>query len=288
MVKHDIEAYLDGSLGQAEAAQFEEEMRRNPDFAQEVAVQRKVVQHLQGQLLREHVASVLAPKPRDRALVWWWLFLGAVLLAGGFWVWGSSQASNIPTAPAPMAPSAVEPDTLPNRPEQKSPKPAATKPKPIAELPAPHSPGPNVRGLNEENTAWKTKLDKIWQKGFPPAAVNFGPGFRSEAELIEKRDIAQAFVFLEMKERKQDRNDTLRFLKGYCLLELAEGAEALKYFEGLEQRQPEWKPSLQWYRGYGHLLLSDAKKAKSIYKEISTSPSHPYREQAGRVLEILK
>lgn len=297
MVKHDIEAYLDGSLGQAEKAQFEEEMRRNPDFAKQVATQQKVVQHLRAQLLREHVASVLSEKPRNRPFGWWWLLLAVAVLAVGFGVWGGQQPAKAPVAPAPVIPSAMpDPDSLPSvpsEPVQGSPettapegKAATTKPQPIAGLPASQAPG--LRGQNEEDPAWKTKLDKILQANAPPAASSFGPGFRGEAELMAKREFTQAFVSLEMKERKQDKNDTLRFLKGYCLLELKEGADAIRYFEGLERHQPDWKPSLQWYRGLGLVLTGGGEKAIPIFKEISASPSHPYREQAARALEVLK
>lgn len=83
-------------------------------------------------------------------------------------------------------------------------------------------------------------------------------------------------------------NDTLRLLKGYCLMELGEGSEALTYFEKLESRQPVWRLRLQWYRGLSQLLAGDQDQAIRTFRSIASTPGHPYLEQSKKAIQVLK
>ena len=131
-------------------------------------------------------------------------------------------------------------------------------------------------------------LDKVWYTNFPPANVQFQQPFVEAAQLLAKRNFTNAFVQLEMLERKLPKNDTLHYLKGYCLLEMGEGPDALRYFEELESRQPDWQEQLQWYRGLGLLLSGEPKIALSQFKVIAASSGHPFRLQSQKAIEMLE
>lgn len=296
MADFDIEAYIAGNLSQAELAQFNEEMRRNPAFAKRVAAQQKVEQHLRTQMIRQQVTKVLSEKPKDGIGGWIWWLVGAFLLAACFLFW-RIKAADVPTTSAPTPSTPWKTDTLPNSPsepvmEEVTPtvqeeKPTGSKRQPIAGLPSPDYPAPSVRGQNEENPDRQDLLNKIWYTEFPPANARFGPKYTEVVALLEKRDFTNAFIWLEVEELNNDKNDTLRFLKGYCLLEKGE-ADALRYFDGLEVKQPSWKPLLQWYHGLGLILKGDMKKAVPVFKKIAATPAHPYKAQAEKALKLLK
>jgi tetratricopeptide (TPR) repeat protein len=93
---------------------------------------------------------------------------------------------------------------------------------------------------------------------------------------------------LQRLERKLPENDTLRLLKGYCLMEMGEGAEALIYFEKLKGKKPDWELTLEWYRGLSSLLTGDKEQAMAIFSKIAAEPRHPYREQSKKAIQVLK
>ena len=83
-------------------------------------------------------------------------------------------------------------------------------------------------------------------------------------------------------------NDTLRYLKGYCLLEMGEGNEALTYFEPLQGRHAAWEPQLQWYRGLAMLLADKRPEALALFKRVAAKSGHLYRRQAEKALKLLQ
>jgi hypothetical protein len=316
MKNFDIEAYLDAELEGAELTEFEQEMRQNQEFAQQVEVQRKLTQHLRTQMLREQVGAALSGNQTNSSGSSQRLWLAGVLLLIGVCTYFFMRPSaptelptlhlppteQIPVQPAPQAPPA---NTNPkeNQPV-KTQQPIATstpaqakprkeiktyrEPQQIADLRLPDYPAPQVRGENADNSAWKAMLDQIWYTDFSSTAAEIKGPFTDVAALLAKRDFTNAFVQLEMQELKGAANDTLSYLKGYCLLELGEGTDAVRYFEQIENQPESWKTHIQWYRGLGLLSSGDAKKAVLIFKEIASTPNHPYRKHAQKALDIIK
>ena len=301
MKKLDIEAFLDGSLTPAELEEFNMEMHRNPAFAKQVEARREWDGHLRTQLLREQVKAVLSEKPQTgRPQRWTWLagIVLLIVLTGGLLYWLNKPA-NLPTAPVPPSnteqktetptPTQPTPDEKQPDTDQKREKAADTPRRPIAsDLPPPEFTAPTDRGQNKDTRAWKTLLDQVWYTKFPPENTRFNAPFTEAAQLLIKRDFTAAFVQLEIQERQQTENDTMRFLKGYCLLEMGEGADALRYLEQLEEHQPGWKAQLQWYRGLALLLTGEAQKAMPQFREIANTPGHPFRVQSQKALELLE
>jgi hypothetical protein len=183
----------------------------------------------------------------------------------------------------PTGPEGVSP-TLPI--EKKSPP--VVENRPARNLPEPRFPAPALRGADSEDPARKALLNQVWYTDYPPTGFAASGHFAKADELLKARDFTGAYVQLQRLERNLPANDTLRYLKGYCLLELGEGAEALAYFEGMDTRQPTWKMQVEWYRGLGVLLTGDAKKALTTFRKIGDTPGHAYRKQGKKAAQLLE
>lgn len=257
--------------------------------------------------LQKKVEAAAAARKAMKQSRFWRRFIGGLALAGVFALalFVVFKEADLPktsdSAPAKQAPGQpIQPDmnrlqpaeqapALPKFPEQKQKKPTQ---QPIAgvdqnELPPPAFPGPNIRGENSDNKAWKTLLDQVWYTDYPPAALILADTFAEADQLLKSRDFNKAYVRLQRLERKLPDNDTLRYLKGYCLMEMGEGAEALTYFENIEAPLPALEGQLQWYRGLCSLLAGEQQKALAEFKKIAATPKHPYRRQSQRAVALL-
>jgi hypothetical protein len=298
MEKFDIEAYLDGKLEREALNAFQQEMRENAAFAQRVEQQRKIRQHLRTQLLREHVAASISAQPRANVFRRWPLLLSLggillIVLAVYLFVFQKAPNTALPTndikqekQPAPA------PEQVPANPVLEQPTPPRSS-QPIADnrssrLRPPYYPAPNIRGQQDENTAWKKTLDQLWYTQFPPQNTRFNADFSASAQLLTARDFPAAFVALETLELQQPENDTLRLLKAYCLLEMGEGAEALRYFDQLDGRVPQWDAYLEWHKTLSILTIGEQKKALPKFRKMANTPGHPFQKQSLRALEVLK
>jgi tetratricopeptide (TPR) repeat protein len=298
MNRFDIESYIDGQLDGEELEAFQQEMRENPAFARELEQQQKIRQHLRTQLIREHVTAVLKEKPRAGLFRRWWLGGILLILLVIYLFVFSETPTNIPLPgetkqemqPAIPANPALE--KVPDGPVLEPPK-APRSERPIvynrpSGLRPPDYPAPNIRGQQDGRTAWKKTLDQIWYTKFPPQNTSFNAPFSEVTQLLTARDFTNAFVELETREQQQSKNDTLRLLKGYCLLEMGEGAEALRYFDQLEVRQPQWNAYLEWHRALSLLAIGEPKKALPALRKIAGAPGHPFQKQGLLALDVLK
>ncbi len=267
---------------------------------QERAAAEKIRAGLSGLRLEAKVAAVAAERQawlRRRS----WQRLTVVLatlvvLAGAVFLFFREKETPVLPPPTQIQPS-QEPgnqqNIVPETPDEITP--GSRKSVPMASnqspqgLPDSRYPAPNIRGENsEEDKAWQTRLNQIWYTDYPPNGLVVTDTFKKADQLLRARDFTSAYVQLQRLERNLPANDTLRFLKGYCLLEMGEGTEALTYFEKLEQRHPDWEMQLQWYRGLGLLLTGDQQKALIIFKDISSVARHTYQQQSKRAIQLLE
>lgn len=190
----------------------------------------------------------------------------------------------------PVEKPAIAPEE--ERPAVEETKPSA--PRPIAEnqstkaLSPPLFPSPNIRGSNQENEAWKALLNQIWYTEYPPANMQFDAPFDKVDQLLKERDFSKAYVRLQLLERKMPENDSLHFLKGYCLLEMGEGTEALRYFDYLADKQANWNGHLQWYRGLANLISGAQEPAVANFRTIQSQTGHPFQAEAKKAAELLQ
>jgi len=301
MKNFDIEAYLDGSLTDDALAAFQQEMRDNPAFAREVEQQQKISQLLKNQMLREHVTSTLSAKPRTGLFRRWWLTVGALLILSAVYFFVFYKAPKDVLMPGdrkqeiqPSSPSNPAPAKAPDNPTlEQAPKPRPSQPiaynRPSGSF-KPDYPAPNIRGQQDGNSAWQKTLDQLWFTQFPPQNTTFSAPFSEVVQLLTARDFPNAFVELETLEQQNAQNDTLRLLKAYCLLEMGEGAEALRYFDQLELngRQSQWNTYLEWHRALSLLTIGEPEKALPKFRKMAVTPGHPFRKQSLKALEVLK
>lgn len=305
MEKFDIEAYLDGALNPAERAAFEAEMESNPGFAQEVRLMRQLTGDVRMQLLRDQVGHALredTPGEGKKKTPFWLGGLLAILLlcTAGYFLFmpgktavapGVLPALETPSTPAqpgavPDNPGGTAPQTTP--PTAPGKKPPANRP--IAAntpLPDPRYPAPNIRGGGPQDTALAALLDRVWYMNFPPPATRFTTPFDEAGRLLQERDFSKAYIRLELLERGNPANDTLQFLKGYCLLELGQGREALRYFDPATGNAT-WAAYRQWYRALALLSSGRRDEAKTTLEAIRATRGHPFQRQGAKALELMK
>lgn len=288
----DFDKYLSGEMNEEERRRFEQAMADDPALQAEWQVWEGLRQLRQ----EKKVAEVaVARKAWERQRLFRRLLMGCAL-AGLFvlavFVFFKNEKTPTVTAPPgqnapteqPVQPTEkedVEP-VLPQKKETKQAPIAATKPSGNT------YPAPNVRGENAGNKAWKALLDQVWHTDYPPAGAVFDEPFGQADQLLKDRDFNKAYVNLQQLERSLPDNDTLCFMKGYCLMQMGEGAEALAYFEKIETPPPAWEPQLQWYRGLSLLLAGEKEKALAAFRGIASAPQHPYRPQSQRAIRLLE
>ncbi len=314
MNEYDIIAYLDGQLHGPELINFEAEMERNPAFAEEVRLARMLSEDIETQMIRRQVEASrtndqpTAPVPSKSNFPIGGIVVGLLLLAiAGYYLFQNNSPSpakeNTPKPTAPVleektpAPVDIAPaqEHVPTDTPTNTPSPTQERIKvdrPMAEvtpLPAPRYPAPKLRGKTQDNQAWKALMDKIWYTEYPPAGISFaGPTFGKIDKLLATRDFPKAYVRLQLLERKLPENDSLLFLKGYCLLELGEGAEALLYFQKINKNNSPWTAILTWYSNLALLQTGERRKATAGFTQIAQTTGHQFRSQAQKALQLLQ
>jgi len=265
--------------------------------ASERAAAKEVLEGLAGLRLEKKVAEVAAER---RAWLqrrfWGRVAVGAALVivasVAFLLLWKKEKSATAPQPSqlqqqaAPQPPIANEPPLV--NPQEKRKNEPIAKIKPSENLPSPRFPAPNIRGENSDNPAWKALLDQVWYTDYGTAGPRPTGVFSAADQLLKARDFNTAYIRLQRLEKNLPENDTLLYLKGYCLLEMGEESEALNYFEKLQGRQPNWESSVQWYRGLSLLLTGDQEKALTVFRKIAASPRHPYRARSERAITILK
>lgn len=325
MQEYDIPAYLEGRLEGDELEAFEQELRNNPSFAGEVRLAQNLAEDLEAQALRRKVRETLAkpaPAPGPNLLFRWLLalaILAALFLALYFLLpdgkqepsrrqsteksssseqpAGGSATRTEPTEPKMEMKEIPEEEAEPlELPQARAEQPEEERPELLAEaersapLPDPQFPSPQLRGEeSEENKQWQSFLDRIWHTSYPPEGLSFSrPPFEKADALLKERNFSKAYVRLQMLERKLPANDTLSYLKGYCLLELGQGDGALRYFRELKESKPEWKSFLDWHHSLALLQSGAREEAYKEFEAIAKQPQHPFREQAQKALDLMK
>lgn len=261
---------------------------------------KQVAEGLAGLRLEKKVAEVAAERQvLLRRRFWRRLILTAtlVVIAGvAFLIFRENQRVKHPSLQEPGIQQPIATDNPPNispqtpakeQEEKKENAPIAQNQAPVG-LPSPRFPSPSVRGENKEDKAWKALLDQVWYTEYPIVDLQLSESFGKADQLLRVRDFSTAYVQLQRLERKMPENDTLFLLKGYCLMEMGEGAEALAYIEKIKVKPISWEPALQWNQGLSLLLMGDKAKALKVFQEIAASPNHPYLEQSKKAILVLR
>jgi tetratricopeptide (TPR) repeat protein len=281
---------------------YKQYLNDNADEAEHRAAQ-QVMEGLAGLRLEAKVREVAAERAALHRRVRWQRFLIAsialILMVSAVYLFFGKKDANVNTPAAPTlqqrnAPQLqTEPQQIPS--EQPKDQPAKKQPiaqlRPAEQLPNPRYPAPEVtmiRGNEADNKALKSLLDQVWYTDYPLRGV-MAKGIVEKADkALKKRDFSAAYLELERLSAQNANNDTLRYLKGYCLLQMGEGAEAFTYFKALQGRHKAWDAQLEWYSGLALLLLDEREKAKALLQQIVAQNKHPYRRQAEKAAGLLQ
>lgn len=304
----DIEKYLADEMTGEERTAFEAEMERNPALAEEVNFVRQLAEDIETAALDERVKEathgLLSRRPGKSKYLWWWSTLAVVgLLVVALLIFQKDKTQTqplaLPPATAPTVDSLRQVPPQPGTGQPSSQEPAEEKTKvqpnrpiaqnqPVEELYLPMH-APRLRGSSASvDSSRQALLDAVWYTEYPPKGLHVNETFQQVDGLLRQRDFSKSYARLQLLERKMPANDTLFFLKGYCLLEQGEGSEALRYFDRIRTQSPVGKDLLEWYRGLAFLLLGEDGNAKKIFTTISGNPAHAFRRQAQRALKLLK
>jgi len=278
---------------------YKQYLSDNADENEHRAAQ-QVMDGLNGLRLEAKVGEVAAERAAlYRRIFWRRIFITIValaLVAGAAYLffWKKETPAALPPVlqqqeqyPAP--PAEIQTPPVEKTDDKKASKPIAQLP-PAERLPNPRYPAPEatmIRGDETADKARKALLDQLWYTDYPLTGLKTSQSFTKADESLKKRDFNAAYLELGRLEGQMAQNDTLLYLKGYCLLEMGEGNEALTYFDRLQGRHPAWEPQLQWYRGLAMLLTDEREKALALFKQLETQPKHPYRRQAEKAAGVL-
>jgi hypothetical protein len=262
----------------------------------------RVMEGLQGLRLEAKVEAVKterAERRRRRRIGYLIGVLAMALLAGIAYRLAWRQPATPPSMPqqqqqpppmqAPTPPDSLRIDPTPPPSSQQPPPPIAQL-KPDELLPEPQYPAPDVamiRGGDAAGKGRKALLDQLWYTGYPLEGLKISSPFEKADESLRKRDFTAAYLELERLEGQLPPNDTLRYLKGYCLLEMGEGEEAETYFSALESPAAAWAPQLDWYRGLSKLLADKPDEAVALFRRMAGKAGHPYQLHSRKALRLL-
>lgn len=277
--------------------EFKQYLNDNDDEAERRAAE-QVMEGLQGLRLEAKVAEVAAERATlYRRLRWRRIVTSMValaLLAGAaylFFVKNDTPAPQQPVEQPAKPPFPVVNQDVPseNTTEKTASDPIAQLP-PDERLPNPRYPAPDasmMRGDDDADKKQQALLDQLWYTDYPLKGLKPGDSFKKVDESLKKRNFNAAYLELEILESRMPMNDTLRYLKAYCLLETGEGNEALAYLDSIQGRHSAWEPQLQWYRGLAMLLADEREQALALFQQLETRSKHPYRRQAEKATGLL-
>jgi hypothetical protein len=191
--------------------------------------------------------------------------------------------------------------------------------RPSERLSKPRYPAPDVtmiRGDEEADKAQKALLNKIWYTDYPLTGLRLASAYKDADQLLQQRDFNAAYLELSRLERVQadslsrriERrnkkrmeedstyrpvaaltapNDTLLYLKAYCMLEMGEGLGAMVNFGQIRTPDPAWMPQIEWYRSLAMTLAGEKEKALAVFREIAAQKGHRYRREAEKAVIMM-
>lgn len=293
-----LEKYLNDEMEQEERLLFELEIAKDPTLLAEMEAHRIFIQSLRTQMLREKIkASInergngLSNSPNRSQWIWGgYIVVFLMIVAFGFWHFSKNPTTTIPAekieSPIPQNPPVEQPNDQ-NEPSPTNPPEESIR-SPIAESrkvqPAPNQ--PSVRGATTEANDWDKFIESVWVTRFDPVPGQYNQRFSTITDYLKAENYTDAYVQLQLLEVQLPQNDTLAFLKGYCLLEMREGAEALKYFEKISNDEA-WNDERAWYSALANLIAGKQETATTLLKKISADPENTFKKEARRTLKKL-
>ena len=270
------------------------ELAQNPELRAEVERLRELQRHLRTLNIEARVKKALLDNPatepepvrpiRQRKYVrMFYLSILTLLLtlSGIYWL-------NRPhtTAPAePSAPDAIPLQTVPFA-DSLSPALKQAPLKPIAQSQPAVPAGSQLRGGGNTSAPSDLQhlLESIWFTSYDTVAKYYNYRFQPAVTALSKKDYPTAYASLRIAEKAKPGNDTLAYLKGICLLEMGEGAEAGRYFSKLDKTGHSRQAEGLWLSGLAWLLAGEREQAKLAWEKLKSLRAPVYSQKAAAAL----
>lgn len=276
-------------------------LNENADEQERLAAE-QVMEGLQGLRLQARVHEVALERATLYRRKFWRRFffslVALVMITGAaYLLFGKKDTTIVPSKQKQPIEQQTDP-SLPANQQDTPPQNSSGKKidRPVAQLnpaerlPDPRYPAPDAtsfRGEDQAGQELKKLVDQVWYTGYPLTGLRVQEPFLKAHAALKNRDFNAAFVELDRLENQFAQNDTLRYLKGYCLLEMGEAYEAQVYLTSLQGKHASWEAQLQWYRGLAMLLAGEQDKALAQFRQIAARPQHPYYKQAKKAVGLL-
>lgn len=300
----DIEKYLNNEMSEAERLAFEQQLQSDPALQRQLDEQRVFLERLKSQMLREKIAAAIAnggggnPPQHTTKKKWVFsLFILLFLTVGLLWFFYPNNDNEIAIPiddplyeePQPADVEDVAEPPTQKEAEQETPEVRQIPQRPIAENPTTQPPPKQsgVRGDDANREDWDKLVESVWVTRFEPLSGEFNKRFAPVANLLKEKNTTDAFVQLYLLEREAPENDTLAFLKGCCLLEMREGAQALGYFNKIKNKS-SWSENIAWYKSLAYLINLEKEKAIQEAELITKNKNQLFYGEAKRLLEVFQ
>lgn len=281
-------------MSEPERRNFEEKLGNDPVLKQETEDARYLLELVKNQLLREKINSldreVVQERREQKGRPNLWISAIALSLLVVFAIIIGITKNELPGGPEmkpdePVRDPWTEPESkelpppTPNSDPQVTPTNSRQGSKKQFALQPPTGPS-GVRGSSKSSgKEWMQLIESVWQTKFSENPTDYGVRFIKIVELLNEGKYPDAYVQLQFENLELTANDTLNFLKGYCLLEMKEGSEALKHFDEIKAGNP-WKEKIDWYRVLAYLLAGDLEDARKNLEEIIREKEHSFQSEA--------
>ena len=300
MDKFDIEAYLDGRLSEEDRVKFEQELKNNASLAKDVSIQKLLRTDLQQLSLRERIKAALNTDESQNDLPKQgyikWIVIGlllAVLTYVGFHMVSSQSKNedNNPTLQEPTTQETLGPitqdSTLLNpidikkevqQPGNHNKEIESNNPKAesrviyaqdVKQNQIKTNPYGELRGSESEKSDKSKIIEDNW-KSLPIPNHLFSEKTTKVLELLNDKTPEKAYVRLQILERSYPKNDTIKWIKCFTLLELREGGEVLSILQNLDPTEIKLTNHKKWYKAMSYFLVNDIENAKIELEELSS------------------
>ncbi len=257
VIYESIKQYLNRDLSESDRFAFENQLKTDPEFAEEVATWAAIYQGLQ-----EHGDEKLSAELTE---------LGKTFL--------QQQTA------APDMHAKTNPEKLKSRFEWPRWAYAAAALILLLVIAL-----PLYQKLGNNDNTYASAGD-LYAKHFKLPAVegvrgNNGGPWRTA---YEQRKFPEAIAALEqlLSDPENRRPSNTHLYLGLSQLGLSQAAQAVASFEQVSPNSEEWSDA-QWYTALAYLKLNDITKAKTMLQAIKNEARHPWQAEAAEILKQLK
>lgn len=281
-MKHDIEAYLDGTLPSKARAEFEAQLARDAALRDAVDAARRMRNDLSWLAVEKGIQAAeqefwKKQTTRRRRNRWIWPALGLTLLLIAVVLWRQRE-----TTPPPAAPE-----------QQQQPGPQNI-PQPASDPAVQPAPGEPIKQAGNAADA-----DRLFAAYFQPYKdLSLEPSRRGAAEPLPAERFQQ--LYWEDKHREallafdtlydaDKNNDNFLFLKANCLLATGRANEAAALLEIiLRNDRTRFMAEARWRLALSYWKAGQTAQAENQLRTIAADPQSPRRLDAERLLDQWK